>query len=53
VGEDGKPLRVSLKGMQGLEPSAELTIAGEIASRGETGSLVINAKQIYVHPRGG
>ena len=53
VGDDGKPLRVNLNGTQGLEPLAELTIAGEIVPRGDTGTLMINAKRIYVHPRGG
>jgi hypothetical protein len=53
VGGDGKPLAVSVKGIQGLEPLAKVTVAGEIMPRSDTGALVINAKQIFVHPSGG
>jgi hypothetical protein len=52
VDADGKPLRVGLEGRNGLKPAAELTIAGEVAQR-ESGSLVINARKIYVKPSDG
>lgn len=52
VDEAGKPIRLDLKGQHGLEPLAELTVAGEIA-RHDDGTLVINAKQIHVHARAG
>lgn len=53
VDDAGKPLKLGLKGAHGLEPSAYVTIAGEIAPRAGTETLVINAKEIYVHTAGG
>ncbi len=47
VDPDGKPLHIDVSGEHGLNPLATVTIAGEIARRGE-GSLVINAQQIHV-----
>jgi hypothetical protein len=47
VDDAGKPLRVDLKGKEGLNPMARLTIAGEITGR-DGGTLVINAHKIYV-----
>ena len=48
LGPDGKPLRVGLEGTHPLETLARLTIAGEIASRADGGTLVINARKIHV-----
>lgn len=48
VGADGKPLRTELAGQHGLAPLAEVTIAGEIAQRDASGSLVITARRIHV-----
>jgi hypothetical protein len=50
VDDDGKPQRVRMNGQRGLKPLAELTIAGEVASRDASGSLVINARRIHIHP---
>lgn len=52
IGDDGKPLRIELAGEHGLEPSAHVTIAGEVAQR-DGGSLVINARKIHVHDKKG
>ncbi len=52
LGNDGKPLAIGVKGRQGLDPLAKVTVAGEIMPRGDTGVLVINAKQIFVHQSG-
>jgi len=53
IGDDGKPLGVDLKGRQGLEPMAEVTVVGEIQTRVDASALLINARRVYVHPRGG
>jgi hypothetical protein len=49
VDANGKPLRIDLEGQAGMSPLAKLTIAGEIAQR-DGGTLVINARRIYVEP---
>jgi len=49
---EGKPLRISVEGQNGLLPLAVLTIAGEVAQR-DGGSLVINARKIHVAKRKG
>jgi hypothetical protein len=51
VGEDGKPLTTGLKGQPKFAPLSTLTIEGEIANRDGDGTLVINARKIYVEPR--
>jgi hypothetical protein len=48
VGPDGRPLRLGLRGMHGLEPLTRLTIAGEIADRADGGVLIVNARKIHV-----
>lgn len=48
VGDDGKPLRTSVKGKHGMEPLKEIVIKGDIAQRDDEGVLVINAHQIAV-----
>ncbi|UCF32965.1 MAG: hypothetical protein JSV78_11600 [Phycisphaerales bacterium] len=53
IGADGRPLRINLKGKHGLEPLAELTVAGEVAQRDEHGTLVINAREIHVNTNRG
>ena len=50
VGDDGKPLKLDVAGSKGLDPLAKLTIAGEVARRGEGGVVVINARHIYIEP---
>lgn len=53
VGDDGRPLRVDAQGRRGLDPLATIVVAGEISPRDDTGTLVINAKRIYVEREGG
>ncbi len=53
VGEDGKPLRVGLEEEGGLEPLATVVVVGEIAKRGDSGVLVINARRIHVESAAG
>jgi hypothetical protein len=50
VGPDARPLRTGLQGQSGLEPMAEVTIAGQVAQHDVSGVLVINAQRIYVKP---
>jgi hypothetical protein len=50
VDANGKPFLVNLKGQHGLDPLAILTIAGDVTSRDAGGTIVINARSIYVHP---
>ena len=53
IGSDGKPLRLDLAGVSGLEPMREITIKGTIAPRESNDTLVVNAESIYVKPTGG
>ncbi len=53
VGPDGKPLRERIKGAHGLKALVEIVVAGKIAQRDDSGTLVINADKIYVKPTGG
>ncbi len=48
VGDNGKPLRTSVKGKHGMESLKEIVIKGEIAQRDDEGVLVINAHQIAI-----
>lgn len=49
VGDDGKPLRESVRGTHGLDRLKEIVVAGKIASRDESGgTIVINASRIAV-----
>jgi hypothetical protein len=48
VDEDGKPLALGLKDVSGLKPLVTVTVVGSVAAREEGGTLVVNAKQIYV-----
>lgn len=50
VGEDGKPLSMSLAGKHGLDPLATVTVVGEIQPRSDTSVLVIDARRIHVDP---
>jgi hypothetical protein len=53
VGADGRPLRLGLAGISGLDPTREVVVTGTIAPRENTDTLVINAVGIYVTPAGG
>jgi hypothetical protein len=51
VGDDGRPLRVGLRGQNGLEPLAEVVVVGEVATPDSGDALVINARGIHVVKR--
>jgi hypothetical protein len=51
VGDDGRPLRVGLRGQHGLEPLAEVVVVGEVATPEGGDALVINARGIHVVKR--
>lgn len=53
VDEAGKPLRGEIRGQHGLEPLAEVIVAGAIVPQEDGGPLVINARKIFVVPAGG
>lgn len=46
VGADGKPLKLGLEGLHGLQPLREVVIVGEVSNAGE--NVVINATGIYL-----
>lgn len=48
VDAQGKPLKLSLDGVQGLKPTAEVTVRGKVASQAADGPLVVNATAIHV-----
>ncbi|HVU64221.1 MAG TPA: hypothetical protein VHC70_09605 [Phycisphaerales bacterium] len=49
VGADGKPLRTSLNGVQGLKPLAKVTVTGTVADVAQ-GNLIVRAEGIHVLP---
>jgi len=51
VGDDGRPLNAGLRGRNGLEPGAEVVVVGRRASNENAGTLVIDARGIYVVKR--
>lgn len=48
VDADGKPLKVGLKGVGGLQPLAEVTVKGTVAKTQEGAPMVVNATGIHV-----
>ena len=48
VDADGKPLKVGLKGVGGLQPLAEVTVNGKLGKTQEGAPLVVNATGIHV-----
>lgn len=48
LGPDGQPLKTGLKGANGLEPLAKVTVVGKVAERDEAGNLVVDATGLYV-----
>jgi hypothetical protein len=48
VGSDGKPLRVSMKGVNGLNAQTEVTVQGTVAKR-DANMMIVNAKNIHVN----
>jgi len=47
VGSDGKPLKVELRGQNGLEPGSEVVVVGQPTQADGGDGLVINASAIY------
>ncbi len=45
--KDGKPLKLGLKGVQGLEPLSEVVLAGRVASKSDQ-SMVVTISRIEV-----
>jgi hypothetical protein len=48
LGTDGRPLKVGLKGVGGLQPLAEVTVKGKLGKTQEGAPLVVNATGIHV-----
>ena len=51
LGDDGKPLRTGLKGINGLNELSRVTIAGTVAPNSTPEAFVVNASAIYVGVR--
>lgn len=49
VGNEGKPIKAEINGVQGLKPSALVTVVGTVA-RAEGEAFVVNASGLYVRP---
>ena len=50
VGPDGKPLRATLKGANGLKPLDEVLVHGTMKKSPDGKAIVINARRIFVKP---
>lgn len=50
IGDDGRVLPASLRGVHGLVELSTVTINGMIAEASDGDSLIINASSIHVHP---
>lgn len=48
VGENGKPLAWSVKGMSGLEPLATIAVTGTVVEKNDAGVMVVRAQKIEV-----
>lgn len=48
VGDDGRPLKIDLDGQNGLEPMAEVVVAGKVSMCDENGAVVVDARVIHV-----
>lgn len=48
VGADGAVIRSDINGVSGVEPGAEVVIAGTVAKRDNEATLVVNATSIWV-----
>jgi hypothetical protein len=48
AGEDGTPLALPLRGLQGLDPLATVSVTGTVTERNDQGVLVVRAKRIAV-----
>lgn len=48
AGDDGLPLALPLRGLQGLDPLATVAVTGTVTERNDQGVLVVRAKRIAV-----
>ena len=48
AGDDGAPLALPLRGLQGLDPLATVSVTGIVTERNDQGVLVVRAKRIAV-----
>lgn len=48
VGDDGQPLALPLRGLQGLEPLAMVAVTGTVTERNDQGVFVVRARKIAV-----
>lgn len=50
---EGRPLRVSLKGVSGLTELAEVVVVGTVAERDDAGNFVVDASGFYIIAKAG
>jgi hypothetical protein len=48
VGADGRPLKVGLEGVEGLEKLTKIIVKGKVAEQSGSGNLVVNASAIQI-----
>jgi hypothetical protein len=48
AGDDGTPMALPLRGLQGLDPLATVSVTGIVTERNDQGVLVVRAKRIVV-----
>lgn len=48
VGENGRPLKEGLEGVEGLNKLSKILVKGEVAEQSGPGNLVVNAKAIQI-----
>lgn len=51
LGDDGKPLRTGIKGVNGLSELSRVTVAGIVADSSSPEAFVVNASAIYIGER--
>ena len=51
LGEDGKPIRAGLKGMNGLAELSRVTVSGTVAENSSAEAFIVNASAIHVGVR--
>jgi len=50
VDDSGKPVKSSLKGLNGLKELSTVTVTGEVSGTASETNMLVNASGIYVHP---
>lgn len=51
VDDSGKPIKSSLKGLNGLKELSTVTVTGEVSQTSSDTNMLVNASGIYVHPK--